>query len=154
MAGIADEDWLFYTSINFYMVLLFGFCAYLVWGYMFEMMLKEKSKKTGDVKAALIIKGLQDEIKLLREEMQILDNKIIELESEIKLLISQCEKLKQELENRLLNPDVLSQNLTSFYMGWRQYLNGIKELKSEKEQCEIIFNEFVQDKFVTPTLLN
>ena len=147
MAGVADVDWHFYSSINFYMVLLFGFCAYLVWGYMFEMMLKEKNKKTGDVRAALIIKGLKEEITALRVELQVLETKIIELETQIKNLFSQLEQLKQDLENSMLRPDALSQNLTSFYMGWRQFLNGTSDLSVEKARCEETFNDFMQSQF-------
>jgi len=66
MAGIADAD----ADWSFYIVLLSGFCAYLVWGYMFEMMLKEKNKKSGDVKAALIIKGLREDVNALKNELQ------------------------------------------------------------------------------------
>ena len=153
MAGVADADWCFYSSINFYMVLLFGFCAYLVWGYMFEMMLKEKNKKTGDARAALIIKGLKEEIKILKNELQILEAKIIELETQIKNILSQLEQLKKDLESRMLNPDALSQNLTSFYMGWRQYLNGT-DLSLEKVKCEETFNDFMQAQFNQVALLN
>jgi hypothetical protein len=153
MAGVADSEWNFYSSINFYMVLLFGFCAYLVWGYMFEMMLKEKNKKTGDVRAALMIKGLKEEIKILRSELEMLETKIIELETQIKTIISQLEQLKMDLENRMLNPDALSQNLTSFYMGWRQYLNGT-DLSLEKDRCEGTFNEFIQTQFNQAAILN
>lgn len=153
MAGVADADWCFYSSINFYMVLLFGFCAYLVWGYMFEMMLKEKNKKTGDARAALIIKGLKEEIKTLKNELQVLEAKIIELETQIKNILSQLEQLKKDLESRMLNPDALSQNLTSFYMGWRQYLNGT-DLSLEKVKCEETFNDFMQAQFNQVALLN
>ena len=153
MAGVADADWSFYSSINFYMVLLFFFCSYLVWGYMFEMMLKEKNKKTGDARAALIIKGLKEEIKILKNELQILEAKIIELETQIKNILSQLEQLKKDLESRMLNPDALSQNLTSFYMGWRQYLNGT-DLSLEKVKCEETFNDFMQAQFNQVALLN
>ena len=153
MAGVADADWSFYSSINFYMVLLFGFCAYLVWGYMFEMMLKEKNKKTGDARAALIIRGLKEEIKILKNELQILEAKIIELETQIKNILSQLEQLKKDLESRMLNPDALSQNLTSFYMGWRQYLNGT-DLSLEKVKCEETFNDFMQAQFNQVANLN
>jgi hypothetical protein len=153
MAGIEDLDWKFYTSINFYLVLLFGFAAYLVWGFTYEMMLKEKNKKTGNVKAALIIKGLKEEIKTLKSELQILETKIIELETQIKNILSQLEQLKKDLEGRMLNPDVLSQNLTSFYMGWLQYLNGT-DLGLEKVKCEETFNDFIQSQFNQVAILN
>jgi hypothetical protein len=147
MAGISDADWHFYTSVNFYLVLLFGFAAYLVWGYMFEMMLKEKTKKSSDIKAAIIIKGLKEEIKLLRVELQLLETKIIELETQLKAIISQLEQLKKDLQKRMQNPDTLSQNLTSFYMGWQQYLNNTTEFINEKYLCENTFNEFMQSQF-------
>ncbi|SNB23886.1 conserved membrane hypothetical protein [Flavobacterium psychrophilum] len=154
MAGIADVDWKFYSSINFYMVLLFGFCAYLVWGYMFEMMLKEKNKKTGDAKAALIIKGLKLEIKQLKEELKEIEARIIELESQIKTLDSQIEQLKKDLESRMLNPDALSQNLTSFFMGWLQYLNNTGDTELEKTRCDNVFRDFYDSHFSQPLSLN
>ncbi len=154
MAGIADSNWHFYTSINFYMVLIFGFCAYLVWGYAFEMMLKEKNKKTGDVKAALLIKGLKAEIKALREELKIIEIRIIALETQINTIFSQLEQLRKNLENRMLNPDALSQNLTSFYMGWRQFLHGTSDLNLEKVKCETIFNDFMESQFNQTAILN
>jgi hypothetical protein len=154
MAGVADSDWKFYSSINFYLVLLFGFAAYLVWGFTYEMMLKEKNKKTGDLRAALIIKGLKEEIKALRSELQVLETKIIELETQIKSILSQLEQLKKDLENRMLNPDALSQNLTSFYMGWLQYLN-CTDLGLEKVRCEETFNDFILSQFnQTAAILN
>ena len=147
MAGISDGDWHFYSSINFYLVLLFGFAAYLVWGYMFEMMLKEKTKKSPDIKANIIIKGLKEEISLLRIELSNLETRIIELETQLKAIISQIEQLKKELEKRLQNPDALSQNLTSFYMGWQQWLNSTNEFLLEKDPCEQTFNDFIQSQF-------
>jgi hypothetical protein len=147
MAGVSDGEWHFYTSINFYLVLLFGFAAYLVWGYMFEMMLKEKTKKSPDIKASIIIKGLKEEISLLRVELSNLESRIIELETQIKAIESQLEQLKKELEKRLQNPDTLSQNLTSFYIGWQLWLTGTNEFLLEKELCEQTFNDFIQSQF-------
>ena len=147
LAGDPDTDWHFYTSINFYLVLLFGFAAYLVWGYMFEMMLKEKTKKSPKIKADIIIKGLKEEISLLRVELSNLETRIIELETQLKAIVSQLEQLKKELEKRLQNPDTLSQNLTSFYMGWQRWLYNTNEFLLEKDPCEHTFNEFIQSQF-------
>jgi hypothetical protein len=154
MAGVSDSNWHFYSSINFYLVLLFGFAAYLVWGYMFEMMLKEKSKKSGDIKAEIIIKGLKEEINLLKTELKELEIKIIELETQLKSIESQLEQLKKNLDKRMQNPDALSQNLTSFYMGWQQWLNNTNEFILEKDQCENTFNEFINSQFTNTSSSN
>ncbi|WP_223302322.1 hypothetical protein [Flavobacterium branchiophilum] len=154
MAGIADANWTFYTSINFYLVMVFGFVAYLVWGYLFEMMLKEKNKKSGVYKANLILERLKEEINTLKEELKILEAKVIELEGKILNLIAQLEQLNKDLENRVLSPELLAQNVTSFYMGWRQYLNGISNSETEKNNCETTFNNFMQKQFEEKTILN
>ena len=67
---------------------------------------------------------------------------------------AELEKLKSDLESRMLNPDALSQNLTSFYMGWRQFLNGTRDLNIEKVKCEETFNEFMQAQFNITLTLN
>lgn len=154
LAGIADTDWHFYSSVNFYLVLVFGYLVYLVWGYLFEMMLREKMKKTGNTKAALIIDGLKLEIKALRNELDILNAKIIDLETKITAIIVQLEQLKKDLENNMLNPNALSQNLSSFYMGWREYLNRRSDYILEKSNCDMVFNEFMQSQFNTSINLN
>jgi hypothetical protein len=147
MAGVAEADWHFYSSINFYLVLLFGFCAYLVWGYLFELMLKEKAKKSHTNVASIIIKGLREEITVLRLELKDIETKIIELETQLKAILLKLEQLKRDLEKRMQNPDVLSQNLTSFYIGWNHWLNSTSEFELEKSKCDQTFNEFMNSQF-------
>ena len=64
------------------------------------------------------------------------------------------EQLEKQLEKRMQNPDALSQNLTSFFMGWQQYLNNTTEFISEKLECEQIFNDFIQSQFHQPVSAN
>ncbi|WP_008636882.1 hypothetical protein [Bizionia argentinensis] len=152
MAGIAEEDWNFLTSINFYLVLAFGFLAYLVWGYMFELMIKEKDKKNAHISAELLIKGLKKSIREERQHINSLETKVIELESQLAVLKSQIEHLKKDLDRAMLNPDLLSQSLTSFYMGWLQYLNGSIELNAKKEACTNAYDGFMETHFkITPS---
>ena len=147
MAGIANEDWNFLTSINFYLVLAFGFLAYLVWGYMYVIMIKEKDKKNAKISAGLTINGLKNDIKKQRVFIKELNIRAIELKSQISILMNQIENLKKDLERTMLNPDLLSQNLTSFYMGWLQFLNSSAELEQKKETCEIAYSRFMDLHF-------
>ncbi|WP_452228982.1 hypothetical protein [Lacinutrix sp. MEBiC02404] len=154
MAGIAEEDWDFLTSINFYLVLAFGFLAYLVWGYMFELMIKEKDKKNAHISAELLTKGLKKKIREERRLIASLETKVIELESQITVLKSQIEHLKRDLDRTMLNPDLLSQSLTSFYMGWLQFLNGSTELNDKKEACTVAYENFMSTQFKTSPSFN
>lgn len=153
MAGIAEEDWNFLASINFYLVLAFGFLAYLVWGYMFDLMLKEKEKKSSQKFADLRIKDLNRKIKDQKSEIQNLRAKVLELESQSNSLQNKIEELRKKLDKAMLNPDLLSQNLTSFYTGWRQFLNGSADFDTKKNECEHVFNDFIETHFQkTPSL--
>lgn len=155
MAGIADADWKFYLSINFYLVLLFGFCAYLIWGQMYELMLTEKNKKNTDIKAEIIITDLKIKLAEQKQELQQLEVKVRELQSTVSIIKQQLEKLKKDLETAMVNPDELARNLTSFYKGWRQYLVGSSELVNEKIACEAAYSEFMSSLFIkTPQSLN
>ena len=80
-------------------------------------------------------------------EIKELETKIIELETQLKTVLSKLEQLKRDLEKRMQNPDVLSQNLTSFYIGWSHYLNSTTEFELEKAKCDHTFNEFVSSQF-------
>ncbi len=154
MAGIADENWNFLTSINFYLVLVFGFVAYLVWGYMYDLMLKEKNKKNAEVCAELVIRDLKGKIRKQKNLIANLKTRVLNLESKANMLQEKIEELKKELDKAMLNPDLLSQNLTSFYMGWRQFLNGSPDFDSKKNECELEYNEFMETHFKKIPSLN
>jgi len=155
MAGVPDADWKFYLSINFYLVLLFGFCAYLVWGQMYEMVIKEKSKKNTDIKAEIIINGLKDTMKEQKLELQQLEVRVKQLEGEIAIIKQQLEKLKKDLETAMVNPDELARNLASFYKGWRQFLMGSSEFENQRKECEAAYNGFISNVFIkVPQSLN
>ena len=154
MAGIADENWFFLTSINFYLVLAFGFLAYLVWGYLYDLMLREKEKKNAEICAALIIKDLRTKIKQQKELIKDYKAKVLELESKVNMLEEKIEQLKKDLNKAMLNPDLLSQNLTSFYSGWRQYLNSSPDYDVRKNECELAYSNFMDTHFQKVPSLN
>ena len=91
MMGIADTSWIWYKSINFYLVLAFGFGTYLLWGFMYEAALTEFEKKNVNAKAEIEIKGLK---KRIRE----LENEIIAQKDNIKELQKQIDALKIEID--------------------------------------------------------
>ncbi len=155
MAGVPDADWKFYTSINFYLVLLFGFCAYLVWGQMYELVIKEKTKKNTDIKAEIIINTLKEKMKEQKDALMKLEIRVKELEATIAGILQQMEKLKKDLETARINPDELARNLTSFYEGWRRFLMGTSQFESQKTTCETAYTGFINNLFIkTPQSLN
>ena len=59
MMNMADEGWKWYASINFYLVLAFGFGGYMVWGLLYEAAIAEKGKKNVEVRGKVLIDALK-----------------------------------------------------------------------------------------------
>ena len=53
MMGISDSGWAWYKSVNFYLVLAFGFATYLLWGFIYEAAIKEHEKKNVNAKTMI-----------------------------------------------------------------------------------------------------
>jgi hypothetical protein len=69
MVGVPDLDWAWYTSINFYLVLAFGFGTYLLCGILYESALAEHNKKKVNASVELEIIGLKAKIRELEKEI-------------------------------------------------------------------------------------
>jgi hypothetical protein len=70
------------------------------------------------------------------------------------MLESRIGLLMKSLNDTMINPEVLSKSLNSFYIGWRQFLNGSSEIGAEKVECENIYKTFMEENFKTISSLN
>ena len=140
MMGVADASWVWYKSVNFYLVLAFGFGTYLLWGFMYEAALTEHEKKNVNVKAEIEIKGLKKRIREVENEIISQKENIKELQKEIEGLKIEIENLKKQLEQASLKPEELKRNMEHFYSGWLGFLNGSNN--SNKESCEGMYKQF------------
>ena len=142
MVGIADADWVWYKSINFYLVLAFGFGTYLLWGILYEAALTEHEKKNINAKVEIEIIGLKDKIRAL--EMEIITQKemVKDMQKQIDALKLEIEKLKKQMEQAFLRPEELKRNMEHFYAGWLAYLHGISEQNSKLIPCEVVYRKF------------
>jgi predicted HTH domain antitoxin len=154
MAGIGEENWDFWASENFYLVLAFGYLAYLVFGYMYQLMNEEKTKKNPKKIAQRNINLIKEEIKEVNLTINKYEEQIVELQSKVEMLESRIELLMKSLNDTMINPEVLSKSLNSFYIGWRQFLNGSSEIGIEKGECENVYKTFMEENFKTIPSLN
>ena len=142
MMGIADTTWVWYKSVNFYLVLAFGFGTYLLWGFIYEASLTEHEKKNVNAKAEIEIKGLKKRIREIENEIIALQADIVELQKQIDSLKIEIEGLKKQLEQASLKPEELRRNMEQFYAGWLVFLNGTNELNINKASCVTIYRQF------------
>jgi len=147
LAGIAEADWHFWASENFYLVLAFGYLAYLVFGYMYQLMIEEKTKKNPKKIALRNIGLIKKQIKEINLNINTYQENIVSLESKVKMIESKIESLNRRLNDTLLNPEVLSKSLNSFYIGWIQFLNGSSEYEQQKTACNNAYKQFTEENF-------
>lgn len=152
LSGIGEENWNFWASENFYLVLAFGYLAYLVFGYIYQLMIEEKAKKNPKKIAIRNIGLIKDQIKEIEVIINKYEERIVALESQVKILENRIELLTKRLNDTMINPEILSKSLNSFYIGWRQFLNGNSDTNSQKEECENVYKTFMQENFKTISL--
>ncbi|WP_418604153.1 hypothetical protein [Hwangdonia sp.] len=147
LSGIAEEDWIFWASENFYLVLAFGYLAYLVFGYVYQLMIEEKIKKNPKKIALRNINLIKKEIKEINLSINKYEEDIVALESKVKMLESKIELLNKRLNDTMINPEILSQSLNSFYIGWIQFLNGSLDYENQKRECNDAYKLFMEENF-------
>jgi hypothetical protein len=154
MMGIADASWGWYKSVNFYLVLAFGFGTYILWGFIYEAAIKEHGKKNVNAKAEIEIKGIKKRIREIENEIINHKQEISDLQKLVDVLKMTIENLKKDLERALTKPETLLRNMENFYAGWLHYLNGSNSNDSKKNTCENIYRNFHQTLSVATDNLN
>ena len=142
MVGIADKDWVWFKSINFYLVLAFGFGTYLLWGLIYEAALHEHEKKNINAKVEIEIIGLKEKIRELEKEIITQKEMAKEMQKQIDSLKLEIEKLRKQMEQSSLRPEELKRNMEHFYAGWLAYLYGMNEHNPKLVPCEAVYKRF------------
>ena len=136
MMNMADEGWKWYASINFYLVLAFGFGGYMVWGLLYEAAIAEKGKKNVEVRGKVLIDALKDKIRKLAEEIEELRQRAIGFENEMNRLRLEIGQMTRSMERTLINPQQLLQYYEAFYNGWLRYVNQLPNKEQMRASCE------------------
>lgn len=144
MMGVEDSTWVWYKSVNFYLVLAFGFGTYLLWGFIYEAVMRERGKKNVNARVELEIKGLKKRIREIENDILANKKELSEIQKQIDNLILEIAKLKKDLDAVMLKPEELLRNMENFYAGWLGYLNGISENNVQKTYCDQIYKTFHQ----------
>lgn len=144
MMGIADATWAWYSSVNFYLVLAFGFGTYMLWGFIYEAAIREHEKKNVNAKAEIEIKGIKKRIREIENEIIKHKLDMAELQKQIDALKLTIDNLKKDLERALTKPETLLRNMENFYAGWLQYMNGTNGNETKRIDCENIYRNFHQ----------
>lgn len=144
LMGMAEDNWLFYKSPVFCLVLYMGFFTSLGWSIILHKLVLEYNKKDYERIARNNINSLRKKIYGIRDGIRRLKAEIINKESEIKNHKSDIHNLKNERDNFTFSLVELQKNLNTFYNGWLAYINGIRNNTELKDKCQEIYNNFKQ----------
>jgi hypothetical protein len=122
-----ENWWNLLLSVDIFIVISLGFVAYLVWGVVFELGIKEYEKRNPKKLAAVIIREIEKKINRRKYKIGEFNSEISKLESYLKLLENKLSGLKKKLNMVYFNPVELEDRLNQFFNGWLGYLKSIDE---------------------------
>jgi peptidoglycan hydrolase CwlO-like protein len=145
MMGVEDlTPW--YKSTNFYLVIVFGYLAYMAWGLVFYLFNQERSKRNPVNTANHSIQTLKAEIKSLKSELRQLGHDLSDIRNLIARLNQELESLQKKYDYILQDPDLLRHSLHQFFSGWLRYLNS-GNLVHAISECSSLFEKFMESHF-------
>jgi hypothetical protein len=131
-----------FSDINFWLIIFAGFVTYLIWGFLFDILMRQYE---GFDVVKQRIKMLKLEIKEAEEKLQEFLNK----ESALKDAIAEKEKEINLWEHKIagvhVNLGKFEHIIYSFSSGWLRYIEGGQSgTKREKEERRIECNQVTE----------
>lgn len=136
MMGLDSGTWHWYSSVNFYLVLSFGFGGYMIWGILYEASIRESKKRNPDARGEAMVKAFKEKIADQQEMIRDLEKQGQDLRRERDVHQLAIHQLTKELERILANPEELLRYLESFYSGWLRYVNQCADKDELRPACE------------------
>jgi len=134
-------------SVSFWVIIFAGFVAYIVWGLVFDFVMKEHADRD---KIKSFISGRKEEI--LDQEKLILKlkekiEKLTEEMSKLKIRISELQNIIDGCILPVMNYKALS---TEYLHGWQQYISSALAMgKNEKDnlllECKNVYITHIKD---------
>jgi peptidoglycan hydrolase CwlO-like protein len=132
--GMADEDWAFYKSPRFYLVLFLGFFTCLGWSMILHGIKTEYSKSDIEKQTEILTNRINLEIEALKTEIAGHQQRIFAVESEIKTINQQITNKKERLNTIVYTMRALEKRISAFCDGWLTYVSHLdKEIQNETQ---------------------
>ncbi len=142
LMGIDDASHHWYASSDFYIVLIMGFVATLIWGILLTAF-KQELGKTDFIKVvALEIEFLRKKIADIKNQIEALELDLVDISTKIKKTLIEIKKLRERKRDLKISIPELERYITKFYDGWMQVVTIIPDNMAIKQACEQINEEF------------
>lgn len=145
MTGLANPNmpWVeHFYSINFWLVIAFGYVAYFVWGQLWNAWTIERLKKDAGKMSYLQIQNIKEKTSQSEELIEKYKVSKNDLKSEIEKFNKDIEQIKINMNYVVYSRQDLSRKLNTFFDGWLKYITTDSQLKGLVGESKITFKEF------------
>lgn len=130
-------------SVNFWGIIFAGFVVYVIWGLVFDFVMKEH-ENVDKIKA--FIRGKNQEIKNLQQNKTELESKIAPVKEEIVILQGKIAELQAKIDGFIFPVRKYLHYHYQYKEGWYQAINSelhfpIKQLNELRNKCEEVEKE-------------
>ncbi|GEM_PF-920937 len=142
LMGLDQADHRWYTSADFWIVLMMGFVATLIWGVLVYAF-KAELGKTDARKIVNLEIAHRNTMKAAADNfIYDLKGKINELGAQLAKMYVSIKHLRVQQRSLKVSLSELEKSVTDFYDGWLAYLNSRGNCETIKGQCEAVLTTF------------
>lgn len=145
LMGMNEDEWIFYKSPVFIMVLVMGFFTCMGWSILLHSLREEKGKMNPKAVARKKIAFLKIKIKEIEELIVTVKSEILKSKAEVDNLKCKIESLKRELEVIHYGVNELRLNINTFYSGWLKYIVNLNDFDTMKNECKNIKEKLISE---------
>lgn len=131
--GVVDREWepsMIFNDVNFYLVLVAGFAAYIIWSILLDYVVEEYDNSQPIIAAK---RNRLKRIEELKQDIEKIDADNKKFQNEIESNQDEIDKLKK---SGIINWEDLSTDLDMYMKGWYQYIENISSNKNDPEVIE------------------
>lgn len=128
--GMTNDEWIFWKSENFYIVLALGFGAYVVWGLFYDRLVEENNKRNPLNVLVLRARQLRSAIGDLEAKLITLNQSLAETEAGLRTKRSILKNLQDNSDQITFNPHAIRKNCNEYFSGFVTYIAQNEEYLS------------------------
>ena len=149
LISLSESKWVWYCSINFYIVLVMGFIGLIIWSIILHSLFKEIGKKDISKLKNVQIDILKNEIETIKKKIDALattKSELVKQKIETNNNMLHYEKLSS-IDSKILTVETAKLSINSFGSGWIRYLTEFRNPgeKYNTVHCASIVNNFIKN---------
>jgi len=143
ITGFTAEPWRFsmiFDDVNFYLVIACGFLIYIIWGVVFNAVVKQIRNKNP---LKLAIRNRKNKIDIITKAIQNLAISKQEKEDQLTVNRNAITERQNRLNHMIFAKTILQKEFDKYYKRWVDYINGLggNDVRKKEQGAEGVLNK-------------